>query len=79
MADPDLQISGWGEGGSQKISLALWASVWLQNKGTPRTPGPSPGSASASYSWSNFTCGLVYFSHPLDWEGNSDKNSRCVK
>ena len=60
VADPDLQIKragghpdpeirGGGGAVFKKFFLALWASVWTQNKGgPPGLRGPSPGSATVS-------------------------------
>ena len=43
---PDPEIRG---GPSQNFVSALWASVWSNNKGGPRPPGPSPGSATGLF------------------------------
>ena len=54
VADPDLQIRGWGRGDShpdpdirgrpvsKKIFSTLPASFWSKNKGEPGPPGPLP-------------------------------------
>ena len=56
MADPDLELRGWGGGVRGLDLLALSAifpsvisSFFTQNKGGPGPPGPSPRSATGSF------------------------------
>ena len=55
VADPDFQIRR----GLKKIFSAFGPQFGRKVRGHPGPPGPSPGSATASYSWSNFTCGFM--------------------
>ena len=60
MADPDLQIRGWGGGGYLDLEIktgigpglknvfsVLWVSVWSKNKAGGGEGAGSPGTATA--------------------------------
>ena len=60
MADPDFQIGkGGGGGGLKKIFRPFGPRFGHNIRGNPGPLGPSLGSATASYSWSNFSCGFI--------------------
>ena len=44
VSDSDLQVRGGGgeRGVSEKLFFALWASVWVKNRGPPPPPPPPP-------------------------------------
>ena len=63
VADPDLQIRGWGRGaviqiltligkGGARSQKNFFSAPRAENKGGPGAPGPSPGSVTArKYLW----------------------------
>ena len=60
VADPDLQIRGEAGWSPKKFFLALWASVWSNNKGGS-PPGTSPRSATAiERGVLNFAIAMIY-------------------
>ena len=56
MADPDFKVRG---GVSKKFFWSFGLPFGHKIRGHPGPLGPSPRSAAASYSRSNFTCGFI--------------------
>ena len=56
VADPDLELRGEGGGGLDLLTLlacipSVISSFFIQNKGGPDPPNPSPRSATAFTDW----------------------------